>query len=446
MDKNNRGEGEGRDNLLDHARLQWLVGNWKEIADISIDDRSYFSRWPELTLLLAIALAQVSRVSEAKNLIIQAQHDGASKKDAFRIFVGGVHNSLARANLLRNEYSCARKHFSRALDPFAAEKEIPEIIRGRTRGQLAQLGLPMGLAELLDSSDNASAPLGVQLLNQATLVSPRDPSILIALAEAWQMAGDYGKAVLSWQKVVALMQERTPQVYYERFLESTKKMGRFPLGGDDEEKLAGVVDKHEYIAGLHQALKPALYLEIGVESGVSLSLAKCKAIGVDPMPRIRHKIPDSTEVVKATSDVFFETRANECLMSGVDLSFIDGMHLFEYALRDFINVEKYSKASSVAIMDDILPCHPAQAERLRRTRAWTGDVWKVYFILKSYRPDLDIELVDAFPTGLMLIKNLNSSSSVLEDNYQIIIDKYMHKDVPAAVVGRDFSSLAAMSI
>ena len=105
------------------------------------------------------------------------------------------------------------------------------------------------------------------------------------------------------------------------------------------------------------------------------------------------------------------------------------MHLFEYALRDFINVEKYSSKNTVIVIDDIYPCHEAQASRDRKTRAWTGDVWKLLAILKKYRKDLEITTLDVYPTGLMVIQNLDKNSTVLIDKYDILVQKYMNKDI-----------------
>ena len=51
----------------------------------------------------------------------------------------------------------------------------------------------------------------------------------------------------------------------------------------------------------------------------------------------------------------------------LDLAFIDGMHLFEYALRDFINVERFADWSSVIVFDDMLPRNVDEAARDRHT-------------------------------------------------------------------------------
>ncbi len=141
-------------------------------------------------------------------------------------------------------------------------------------------------------------------------------------------------------------------------------------------------------------MQPNNYLEIGVQTGKSLALASCPAIGVDPMPQIKSPLGPHAQLVRATSDEFFESRASKMISAPLELVFIDGMHLFEYAFRDFINIEKYAEAHTVVVIDDIFPGHPAQAERDRHTRAWTGDVWKLLVTLQQHRADLNLLMLD----------------------------------------------------
>ena len=51
----------------------------------------------------------------------------------------------------------------------------------------------------------------------------------------------------------------------------------------------------------------------------------------------------------------------------LDLVFVDGMHLFEFALRDFMNVERHADWWSVIVFDDILPRDVDEAARERHT-------------------------------------------------------------------------------
>jgi hypothetical protein len=195
------------------------------------------------------------------------------------------------------------------------------------------------------------------------------------------------------------------------------RLERFP-GTAEEEVVTGAVSNHEILARLHQELAPAHYLEIGVRHGASLALARGPATGVDPAPALDRDLPPTTQVVPLTSDEFFAE-----LSSGVmpDLCFIDGMHLFECALCDFMNFERCAAPGTVAVIDDIFPNHPVQAERERRTRVWTGDVWRLVEVLQRYRPDLFLLALDAAPAGLLLVAGLDPANRVLWDAYNSVV-------------------------
>ncbi len=189
-------------------------------------------------------------------------------------------------------------------------------------------------------------------------------------------------------------------------------------GTEIEERAGGAVSYLDILDRLHCELRPAHYLEIGVRHARSLALARGAATGVDPAPAIECELPLTTKIVPLTSDDFFaETSEN----FAPDFCFIDGLHLFEYALRDFINIERCAAPGAVVVIDDVFPNHPIQAERERRTRVWTGDIWRLVDILRSFRPDLFLLPLDAAPAGLLLIAGLDSSNRMLSQNYDVIV-------------------------
>ena len=115
------------------------------------------------------------------------------------------------------------------------------------------------------------------------------------------------------------------------------------------------------------------------------------------------------------------------------------MHLSEFALRDFIGVERLSRWTGVAVFDDILPRDVVEAARDRRTLAWTGDVYKVLDILATHRPDLICLRVGTFPTGLLLVLGLDPESRVLSARYDMILEEAVVPDpqkIPAEVLER----------
>ena len=211
-----------------------------------------------------------------------------------------------------------------------------------------------------------------------------------------------------------------------------------PSSDLDEERTSGVVPYLDVLQQLHEILHPDLYVEIGVRYGDSLALAKGRTVAVDPWPTLKRPYADNVTVHARTSDWFFELDADTVLDQGSDLALIDGMHLFEHVLRDFMNVEKYSHPGTVAVIDDIFPCHRTQASRTRRTRVWTGDVWKIIPCLQEYRPDLLVWPIDTSPTGLSIILGLDASNRVLRNQYNSILRRFveMSTDPPAEVLAR----------
>lgn len=197
----------------------------------------------------------------------------------------------------------------------------------------------------------------------------------------------------------------------------------------------------EFLAALHRAVEPSSYLEIGVRHGDSLALAECPAVGIDPELKLRVELGENVRLFSETSDEYFERPEPLEPLGGrpVDLAFIDGMHLAEFALRDFDAVERHSSWTSVVVFDDILPRKPIEAARDRRTRAWTGDVYKLLGILARHRPDLTCLRVGTQPTGLLVVLGLDPRSRVLTERYGEIVEKAVTPDpqrVPAAVLER----------
>jgi hypothetical protein len=128
------------------------------------------------------------------------------------------------------------------------------------------------------------------------------------------------------------------------------------------------------------------------------------------------------------------------ITSAPDLVFIDGMHLFEFALRDFMHVERLAAPATLVVIDDIFPNHAAQAARDRRTRVWTGDVWKLHRCLREVRPDLFLLPLDTRPTGLLLIAGLDPGNRVLWDRYNPVVKNFRDRDSevpPDAVIARE---------
>lgn len=204
----------------------------------------------------------------------------------------------------------------------------------------------------------------------------------------------------------------------------------------------------------------ANYLEIGVNMGHLLSRMKVDhAIGVDPAFIINANVAQgkrTLHLIQKTSDRFF--REEQDLLGRIppQLAFLDGMHLYEYLLRDFINTERACLKNSLIVMHDCLPlsvemCHRNQDASRDLTRDtpyygwWTGDVWKIVPILKTYRPDLKVVCIDAAPTGLVCVSNVDPASRVLEKSYLDIVAEFSEQSADAGGLQRFYSDIRLVS-
>jgi hypothetical protein len=99
--------------------------------------------------------------------------------------------------------------------------------------------------------------------------------------------------------------------------------------------------------------------------------------------------------------------------------------LFEFVLRDFMNIERCCTYSSTILVHDSYPIDERTAHRSQVTSFWSGDVWKLILCLKRYRPDLNICTVATPPTGLTIIRGLNPSSEVLKCKMVEICEEFI---------------------
>ncbi len=202
-----------------------------------------------------------------------------------------------------------------------------------------------------------------------------------------------------------------------------------------------------------EAIGAKTYFEIGTANGGSLAEIDVFSVAVDPL----FKIANGTDIIgrkpacllfQTTSDEFFETYRLSNLLpppGRLDFAFLDGMHHFEFLLRDFYNTEANAHPGTVVVLHDCIPVNPHSTFRQGKDRrrpldvstrrqvpergGWAGDVWKVVEVLRAYRPDLDIRFFDAIPTGLVVIRNLDPTNTVLKAAYEEAVARFMDADL-----------------
>jgi hypothetical protein len=213
-----------------------------------------------------------------------------------------------------------------------------------------------------------------------------------------------------------------------------------PIGGNVATLAGRTLQRHtgvqyiQFLKFLAERQTPSSYLEIGTRNGESAAQVDYDMICIDPNFALTFNVikrRGRSLMFQTTSDAFFaDNDVRQFFPQGLDMAFLDGMHLYEFLLRDFMNTEKYCHANSVVLMHDCLPFKKEITNRVQTPGAWTGDVWKVIAILKKYRPDVNVTFFECPPTGLVSCSNLDPTSTVLSDSYDQIVAEFANAELP----------------
>lgn len=172
------------------------------------------------------------------------------------------------------------------------------------------------------------------------------------------------------------------------------------------------MNREKVILTLMKEKKLSNYLEIGVFNGHIFFMGKSKfKIAVDPefqsdTLRIIGKVffnPFNlyNKYFEKASDDFFKEDAPQLFANKkINLSFIDGMHEYSFALSDVENTLKYLSDDGVIVLHD---CNPQtkvagisfkEWEARDRRGTWNGDVWRTLLHLRSLRDDINVFTLD----------------------------------------------------
>lgn len=268
----------------------------------------------------------------------------------------------------------------------------------------------------------------------ATRPSPRaagdqaaEVTHLYQAAVAAAQTGRIAEATSGCRAVLALQPDHAP---------AHTLLAAIDLPGESYFHVLGRIQEH---------LRPRTYVEIGVATGDSLRFVRpeTRALGVDPEPQVKFEPGPNVKIFAQASDDFFARNDVRAELGGlpIDLAFIDGMHHFEFALRDFMNVEALCAPASTILIHDVYPLDEPTASRDRKTTFWSGDIWRLVLLLRKHRPDLMVHTIAAYPTGLALVRNLDPESRYLHDNLDALVAEYLAIDY-SFLDGRKADSLA----
>ncbi|NQY04355.1 MAG: glycosyltransferase, partial [Halieaceae bacterium] len=191
--------------------------------------------------------------------------------------------------------------------------------------------------------------------------------VLRQLADYYVESAVQGEAVRQ-PKLVVTKQDSDEHIIRPRL----RPLGLLETTAERQGVAAPELGYRNVLKRIHEKIDPTFYFEIGVDNGDSINLAKCERAGVDPTCEITTSLDYPTQIFRQTSDSFFANaaRCESVFKRKPELAFIDGMHLAEFVLRDFINLEHWCERNTTILVDDVLPERIEMAERHRAFNAW----------------------------------------------------------------------------
>ncbi|MFI5023178.1 MAG: glycosyltransferase [Alphaproteobacteria bacterium] len=332
----------------------------------------------------------------------------------------------------------------------------PPLGRNFDRGlwSIARVTQPVDpiVAQLVDLAQNEfragryESAAGVASLIRDRAPDEAEAQRLLSLTAAWL---PWNGAPRPWRADYHMAMAMAHRLFGENDLAASHYRAALSLDGklgDAHNGLAAVRMPGDnyliWLERLYARLAPETIIEIGVYDGASLSLARppTLAIGVGPQPRLLSPLKAETHIAAETSDTFFARRGPDSLLAGrpLGIGFIDGLHLYEQALRDFVNLERYCGRRSVVLLHDTVPLDEATQTRARDTEFHTGDVWKTVLCLKHYRPDLDVFTIATPSTGLTVVTGLDPASRELEAKYEEAVARFI--DTPYSEIENNWEA------
>lgn len=209
-----------------------------------------------------------------------------------------------------------------------------------------------------------------------------------------------------------------------------------------------------------------IYLEIGVQRGVSFLPIKCgKKIAVDPMFLIslKDKMRWYYKNFSNCRNSYFETTSDDFFLNqksflkelnGLDVVFIDGLHTFKATLQDILNSLNFLNLKGTIIVHDCFPPHKAasiyaeNADFARKkgkhlsdwNEEWCGDTWKaIAYMKKKYSDILSVKVLNTdYGLGIIQFKNTEKLDLEIDQELFDSINLYEYEDLienPGGLIG-----------
>ncbi|MDP1998943.1 MAG: FkbM family methyltransferase [Rhodoferax sp.] len=119
------------ENLLEQSRIQWQLGDWASLANLTKETLQHHPDRAKLALLAATGQLQADNTQLAQQLIRLAQDWGCSKRMMSQVLVAGVYSTLGKAVIAAGDRERAIGHFKTAAS--ISNQKINSMLLAETR-------------------------------------------------------------------------------------------------------------------------------------------------------------------------------------------------------------------------------------------------------------------------------------------------------------------------
>ena len=147
--------------LLESSRTKWQYGEWRDLANIPVENLEDHPDRAKIALLIGAAKAQLGEIPAARALLRQAHAWGCRRELIARVLASAIHNSLGRIAVCLDDDDGASRHFEAALTLVEPRADAPLLARTRRVRETARMGLLPDAAKLIgeDLSKMEAAPI-----------------------------------------------------------------------------------------------------------------------------------------------------------------------------------------------------------------------------------------------------------------------------------------------
>ncbi|KAA1174680.1 methyltransferase domain-containing protein [Marinobacter salinexigens] len=131
---------------LGQARTRWLFSEWQQLCEMDISDVEQEPERKQLAVLIASAHQHQNNLDQARRWAEQALEWGCERSLVAQALVSGIHNTLGRLALLRDDAREAEKQFSDSVGVMKLrDTDTKTLARARALHAANQLSVPGAL-------------------------------------------------------------------------------------------------------------------------------------------------------------------------------------------------------------------------------------------------------------------------------------------------------------